>query len=534
MSLSNRLVVLGLDSLPPELVIRLAQDGTMPFVAELLERGSFGPLHSVTPANTGSGWNSAWTGHVPAKHGYFHFWQYVFEDDSVGFGTSENLNVPTLWEMFNANGLRTIVINSPMQFPATKLDGVMVSGFMAPSLRPGCTYPEEFRDELSQKIPDYLFDVHMKKSGDDDKIFKSNIESVRTVFRQRVKAAELAASRGQWDVLIVVFKSIDNILHYTWDYVFDAKSFPERHKLIRQIFYELDDACRKLAELAGYPNVNLLLCSDHGQGPVKSHLFINRLFINWKVLVPQMKLGRFFDKIKISFNKRIGGGRNKKKPTTNVGTKMRIKWNESKVAMITEGCIYLNVKGRQPNGVISPEQYYNIRDQIVSKLKSLKDQTDDKPLLQIVDCPATASPKSRGGRQSSIPDIIIEPADGVKLRDTTKPGPVWQCGRPNELQACHRVDGFVLAAGPAFAKDCCIEGNLYDITPTALAAYGLPIPREIEGKPISKSLLDESKIKYATEQAYTTRKNSSFSQPSYDSKEAELIEQQLRDLGYTD
>jgi len=335
-------------------------------------------------------------------------------------------------------------------------------------------------------------------------------------------------------MLLVVFKSVDNMLHFAWDYVFDNKSCPERHELTLKAFSELDNACRQLAVLAGYPKTNILLCSDHGHGPVRGHLFVNRLFFNWGLLKPLSKAERLLSKALISYRKRLGVDRNKRKPSANVAVRMKVKWNKSKAAMISGvgASIYLNVKGRQPNGVVAPEQYHKLRDDIVSKLKCLKDKTHGTALIRKIRCPSQASPKPGPSFQLSMPDILLEPADGVVLRRSTKKGPVWQRGRPDYLQGCHFLDGFVLGAGPAFAKGAFVEGDLYDIAPTALSACGLPIPCEIEGKPIVELIANKEQIKYEDRKESLVNKSTAFYKTAYSGDEEELITQQLKDLGY--
>lgn len=532
MSIPQRLVILGLDSLPPDLVMNLAQNGTMPFIAKLISKGSFGPLRSVIPACTGSGWNSAWTGRTPAGHGYFGFSHYDFADDTIRLSTSDRLSATTLWEMFNMNGLRTIVINSPMQFPATKVDGVMVSGFMTPSAKTRCTFPESFRSKLLEEMPDYYFDVPWEKHKNDDATFETNVAYVFDVFNQRVRAARLAATCGPFDMLLVVFKSIDNMLHYTWDYVSDSSGHPRRHELTLQAFSRLDEACRELAILAGYPETNILLCSDHGHCPVKGHLYINRLLADCGFLRLHSKLERFANKLVTSYRKRFSTDCIRKKPSLDVGTRIQIDWHKSMAAMIGS-TIYLNVKGRQPNGVVSLEQYHKVRDDIVSKLNSVKDDAGNR-LIQKVECPPEASPEPVPPYQPTIPDILIEPIDGVLLKGTTRKGPVWHPGCLDYLQGCHSVNGFVLGAGPAFAEGNSVEGDLYDIAPTALAACGLGIPHGLEGKPITAMLAVQEQIKYEKTKDIETKAEETPPEDVYNPDEEKHITQQLRDLGYLD
>lgn len=525
------LLVLGLDSLPPDLTQKMARNGTMPFLHELITKGSFGPLKSVIPANTGAAWNSAWTGLKPDKHGYFGFYHYDFKDDTIHISTSDRLKAPTFWEILNSYGLKTLVINSPMQFPATSLNGIMVSGFMTPSLDSPCVYPEDFRREIAREIPDYVFDVRWNKDKDDLAAFEQNIQAVVSAFEQRVRVSKLAAARSDWDVLTVVFKSVDNMLHYTWEYLDEPHKYPERHKLTLRALKVLDDCCRELALMAGYPDVNILICSDHGHGPVKGHLFVNRLLAEWSLLRPQNRIRRSWSKFLNSCRKRLGAERKKKKPSAHIGHRFNIQWHKSRAVMIGSGVIYLNVKGRQPEGLVEPSQYQSLRESIAERLRSLQDPATSSPMILTVECPPQAGPEPVPEGQVVVPDILFEPADGVVLRSTTTKGPYWHKGYPDNLRGCHRMDGIVLAAGPAFARNQLVEGKLYDIAPTILAACGISMPNGLDGKIIEKILNDRPQV-ITSENKMPLTKDTVVFERTYNKDEENIIINRLSDLGY--
>lgn len=525
------LLVLGLDSLPPDLTRQMTQNGTMPFLHELLKKGSFGPLKSVIPANTGAAWNSAWTGLKPDKHGYFGFYHYDLSNDAIHISTSDRLRTPVFWEILNRYGLKTLVINSPMQFPATPLDGIMVSGFMTPSLDSSCVYPEDFRREIAREIPDYVFDVRWNKSKNDMATFEQNIQSVIDAFQQRVRVCKLAAARSHWDVLTVVFKSIDNMLHYTWEYLSDPNTDERRRELTLRTLRALDDACQELAELAGYPEANILVCSDHGHGSIKGHLFVNRLLADWSLLVRQGRVSRTWSKFVHSCRKRMRAERKKKKPSAHIGRRFNIQWHKSQAVMIGSGVIYLNVKGRQPEGTVAPEQYQSLRESIAERLRSLKDPQTGSALILDIDCPTQADCRPRRQGQITVPDIVFEPADGVVLRSTTTKGPYWHRGYPDNLRGCHRCEGIVLGAGPTFEQGKAVEGNLYDMAPTILTACDVPYPDSMDGKPIAGLFGLDGRIA-AKEKEILEEKDTAVTKIIYSRDDEALIMKRLSDLGY--
>ncbi|MBN1764465.1 MAG: alkaline phosphatase family protein [Sedimentisphaerales bacterium] len=518
----KRLLVLGLDSLPPGMTRELADSGDMPFIKELMEKGSFGTLRSVTPANTGSAWNSAWTGLRPHRHGYFGFHHYDFTNDTIHISTSDRLKVPVVWEMLNRHDLKTLVINSPMQFPATELEGVMVSGFMTPSLESACTWPADFAGEIAAKIPDYVFDVRWDRKHNDDATFARNINAVIQAFEQRVEVTRLAMARGPWDVLLVVFKSIDNMLHYTWDYLANRRESPQRTELTLKVFRVLDEACRQLATTAGYPDMNIVVCSDHGHGAVIGHLFLNRFLDQHAYLTRQSRLSRTWSKFVHSCRKRFTSEKKKKKPSAHIADQLNINWAKTRAVMTTSGVIYLNVQGRQPGGTVPPDQYQSLREDIAKLLQN-------DPFIMKVECPPEATPQVQG--DFHVPDILFEPAEGVVARRTVTDGPVWQEGRPDNLQGCHRVEGIILGAGPDLKKGQTLQADLYDIAPTILAACRVPIPQGLDGKPIAAMI--QCPFTFEQEPGKTSDKRDRTSiKEVYTKDDEDLISKRLSDLGY--
>ena len=64
-----RLYVVGLDAATLEAVLPLAEQGRLPFFAEMLREGSYARLRTLTPVRRDPLWNSVATGKFPFKHG---------------------------------------------------------------------------------------------------------------------------------------------------------------------------------------------------------------------------------------------------------------------------------------------------------------------------------------------------------------------------------------------------------------------------------------------------------------------------------
>lgn len=100
----------------------------------------------------------------------------------------------------------------------------------------------------------------------------------------------------------------------------------------------------------------------------------------------------------------------------------------------------------------------------------------------------------------------------------------------------HREHGIFMAGGPDIAdKGELAKGSFrsVDVTPTLLYMYGIPIPRGMEGEPLTglftEEFNEEREVRYTNE---TTLRESYISDVQRDASEDEAVKKRLRDLGY--
>ena len=69
----QRVVVIGLDSVDPDLVKLWAKEGRLPFLRSLLAQGAWARLMSTRGMFSDSPWPTFNTGVPPSKHGFYNF-----------------------------------------------------------------------------------------------------------------------------------------------------------------------------------------------------------------------------------------------------------------------------------------------------------------------------------------------------------------------------------------------------------------------------------------------------------------------------
>jgi predicted AlkP superfamily phosphohydrolase/phosphomutase len=118
----QKLVVLGIDGLDPDLVRQFIDEGKLPNMQRLARQGGLQRLET-TPSAGASAWASFATGTNPGKHG-------VFGDDA----RIERHGAP-FWTLAGRAGVRSSVLMVPGTFPPEDVPGgELLSGWPAPDL----------------------------------------------------------------------------------------------------------------------------------------------------------------------------------------------------------------------------------------------------------------------------------------------------------------------------------------------------------------------------------------------------------------
>src|SRR5215213_1305843 len=134
-------VLIGLDGATFTVLDPLIDEGAMPFLGQLVRRGTRANLRSVIPALTPPAWTSLLTGRGPGSHGVFDFFRKESATTHhIRLQTSADICGDTIMAIANRSGHSATILNFPLMFPAPRIDGVVIPGGWMPwrQLRLGC------------------------------------------------------------------------------------------------------------------------------------------------------------------------------------------------------------------------------------------------------------------------------------------------------------------------------------------------------------------------------------------------------------
>jgi predicted AlkP superfamily phosphohydrolase/phosphomutase len=155
----DRLIVLGLDGLDPELAVKYMDEGKLPNLESLRAEGHFSPLLTTNPPISPVAWSSFMTGTNPGKHNIFDFLRrdpktYLPALSSAEINTAGRtlrlgpiklpIGKPVIkmlrksipfWKILGEHGIFSIILKVPITFPPEKFKGLLLSGLCTPDLK---------------------------------------------------------------------------------------------------------------------------------------------------------------------------------------------------------------------------------------------------------------------------------------------------------------------------------------------------------------------------------------------------------------
>jgi len=547
-----RVLIIGLDGATFHLVEPLVQAGDLPNLARLIAGGVHGPLRAWPNMNSAAAWTSMVTGYNPGQHGIYDFGSAAPQLGHRWHPTTaaDRTRAP-FWRLLSMGGQWVGVLNVPISYPADSVNGFMLAGMDAPTIHSsGFAHPPELAYELRQQGIDYVLDV--PKLGDVSKRTPHELPwLVRRMIDSRARTIHYLMRTRPWDAFMAVFVAPDRVQHFYWPPQHGAIGDPEWapiRNLYRQIDSFFGDALKCIDG-----NTTVLVVSDHGFGPAYSaNRDLNGLFSQLGLLHYHQRGGRLGGRL--LRNLLLHGRRTiplgLQAPLARVlpGLHRRavseygyrgIEWSRTQVfASPSGGRVCINLKGRQPEGSVSPEDQDGLRENVQGILLNLTDPTTGRRLVRAVHRRENVY---RGPHVEQAADLIIEWDEAVD-RDRLcyqREGLSALVHEPDgrslgrRWKGRHRSDGIFIAHGPNIRRGVVVaDACLYDIAPTILYLQGHPIPGDMDGKVLTDIFAEEQLRRHPVQYSEPPEVGVRAAETVLDTKEARKIEERLRNLGY--
>ena len=504
--------------------------GELPVLSGLIQRGAYGDCLSTVPSHSWCAWPTFMTGLNPAGHAVFDILEHKPGVSKRLPITYRSIKARNIFQDFTDAGKTSLALNIPLTFPTPEIKGKVVAGGVLPASR-SYTYPPELQQELDRNAPFPVNGMSWTTFRGRPQAF---LEECADITAKRQKSFEYLLDTTDWDFGVLVYVSTDRIQHCLMEYIcpehptYDELKDTSVAKQTRAVYQQLDAGLARLLERTTDDDL-VIFMSDHGHQPCTRTCTMDRILQHLGYLE--------FGRGSLAFNLiRWGPGRRVARRLYDV-FKLHgkisipaspIEWSKTRaytsVVSTGEG-VSVNLKGREPEGIVDQKDYEKVRDDVAAALDAFRDPETGNPPIQKM----YRKEEVMSGRfLDTAPDLLLVPAPLYSL--THAKGMVEAA---DWLSGDHRLEGVIVATGPEVTTGRLNETvYLQDLGPTALAALGVPSAVPRDGKVI-KSLVGDG-VELQVTEAASSNAPARDTQTGLTSDEEGEIEDQLRGLGYVE
>ncbi|ASJ10309.1 phosphodiesterase [Thermococcus sp. P6] len=434
-------------------IIVIGLDGANKQTASLV--GVDAGLHdfiSTIPPYTPPSWTSILTGVNPAKHGIIG-WQKVDKtSNKIKLANSRDVKYPRLSEILESFNLKSVLINLPMTYPfdgiKRKENTIIVSDWASPR-------QTIFPKKLDEKYKEYLIEPPHELAKYDKKEYPKRLKKYTET---KLGLYYDLLERGEWDLYFIVFSETDWFSHI-FPQILEGKDV----HIVKPVFKLIKKFIDEVKSTADF----LFIVSDHGF-EVKDRIFyVNEALAENGLIKYSKTKVKLVDLVKKTIPQSV---LNKIIEKTGASA--------SSISYISQTADAFMVE--PPNWGIY------VRNQ--DKLEEVKDALGKyDEVLDVIEF----STIHNGPYLGSMPELVVIPQKGVEFSHELK-------GRITEktYKGDHEIHGVFSAYGENIKDQIEFEKSprVYDIAPTILHIFGLPIPNDMDGRVLMEIFKEDNQF----------------------------------------
>jgi predicted AlkP superfamily phosphohydrolase/phosphomutase len=422
---------------------------------------------------------------------------------------------------------------------------------MTPSTEVDFTYPVELKQELETLTGGYKLDCERgwwEYNGDED--FVAEIEEL---IDQRFRVFNYLMERRPWDFLCLVITETDRFHHRMWKHLDPTHPAADARfaDCFSRLYERLDAGIGEILGCAG-GQTDVVIMSDHGFGPCRfafntlawleqeGYLHRKDRWRDHTILgrVSAQGIARFLDRVHLKgLINRILPRDSKLAAIDAIGHEdprhnlhRIIDWTRTRAFALPScngyGGIFINLQGRDPQGIVKAQEADTLRDEIRNKLEGLRNPLTSLPLrVQTYDSRELYS----ADPLLQAPDLIFGLDDYSFNMECKFDDEIFKRHDLDYHSGSHRSDGILIAAGPSFKSGQQVSGaGLIDLAPTFHSLLRVPLSSDFDGRVLTE-ILAEPMDSYSEIEA----PNHALATANvYSEEEAAQIESRLKQLGY--
>lgn len=458
----RKVLVIGLDCAEPSLVFDRWRD-ELPNLSRLMSGGVYGQLESCIPAITVPAWSVMMSSKDPGQLGIYGFRNRAdYSYDKMTIATGSAVKEDRVWDILSRAGKNVVVVGVPGTYPPRPVNGAMVGCFLTPNTtKAQYTYPPELKDQIASWVGEYQVDVPQFRTEDKDFLLKQ----INDMTDQHFSVVKKLLQEKPWDFFMFVEMGVDRIHHGMWKYTDPAHPKYEPgnkwQNSIRDYYIKLDEHIGQVLALVPQDTA-VLVVSDHGAKTMHGGLAVNEWLIRngWLALKDETpKTVTPFEKVEVDWSRTRAWGSG--------GYYARV---------------FLNVAGREPQGIIPQADYERVRNELAKALESIP-APDGRNIGTVAFRPEQVYKQVK----NIAPDLIVY-FGNLDWRAVGSLGLGGIYTFENDTgpdDANHAQQGMFILYDPAqTGGGKRTDARITDIAPTVLDLIGLPVPGDMNGTAI--------------------------------------------------
>jgi predicted AlkP superfamily phosphohydrolase/phosphomutase len=328
--------------------------------------------------------------------------------------------------------------------------------------------PQEYAHDLAMKIGRYYTSgMAEDHDGLNNERFDESayLDQCHIVLRERRKMMEFELSRFEKGFFFCLFDTPDRLTHMFWRFTEPGhpankgEDVSRYAKVIEEHYRECDEIVGEAMKHAD-PDTLVIVLSDHGMNSFQRGLNLNTWLYDNGFLA--LKTGC--------------------KPGEGGDFFQNVDWDKTKAYTFGLGGIFLNLKGREANGILSADEAEKVKDGIVSGLTGLVDPARSAVAIRSV---ARREQIYSGPFAGESPDLVVNFSEGYRVSWDTPLGGIPQglfADNTKRWGGDHVIDP-ALVSGVLFMnrKFRSEAPSLVDLAPTILGALSVAKGAAMEG-----------------------------------------------------
>ena len=563
----SKVYIIGLDGGTFRVIDYLVGKNRLPNFARMMTDGSRATLMSSRPPLTPAAWASFYTGMNPGKTGAIDFFRRIPNTYKLSPVNSNTISGAPVWSLASSHGKRVCVYNIPVTYPATAVNGIMISGMDAPWPNDHAVYPAEFKESLLEAFPSfeieptidgkYLINHFEDPTGE-------HIRRLDEYLNLQIKVIKYLLGKEDWDLFTAVIRSTDSYQHAFWNDVEKVmegrESTQAEMRRAEAVFACYETIDRELGNIwSSLSGRNFFIMSDHGFGRLEREVCLNRVLAEAGLLKFRSKsLWRrtkeyLFSNVFARGSSRLPVGMRRKMLQYLNNDRIAsmlfvdaliadIDWDNTRLYSVGQfGCLFVNQKGREPNGIVKAgKERSAVLAEAEASLAEFADPEDGLPVMTEFH---RGDDLYHGPHGGAMPDLVVVMRDhayrGVfstyaELSEESlirKPYRQWKELAPT---GCHRRQGVLIMHGPDIGAVDLGTADIIDIVPTVLNLLELPVPEDCDGKLLETAMVyGKARPAAAGEKVPVVEDDNKLEDSQvYSEEDEEEVRRRLRNLGY--